>query len=260
MFIDPTTIATVLQRSTRLIFVSASLFHMADALVQCGDRATVIANTVEERLFVPRRVEAGQTSHVVLGTSSILRWKKGIDLLLPLIARLCMAHQTVRILLAGYGLEAAIERQIAAFLQQHNLRERVELTGPLPHARMLAALQHMDIYVNTSYQEGMPNGVLEAMACGLPVVATDADGTPQLVVDGITGYLCKRGDLDTLVERCSRLITQPALRQCFGNAGRLRVQQHFQPEQEAAAVEALLYQACHRAGPVSPGSRGQIGR
>jgi glycosyltransferase involved in cell wall biosynthesis len=250
MFIDPATIATVLQRSTRLIFVSASLCRMADALVRCGDRATVIANAVEASLFVPRRVEAGQTSPVVVGTSSILRWKKGIDLLLPLLARLCTAHQTVRILLAGYGLEAAIERQIAGFLRQNSFQERVELTGPLPHARMLEALQRMDIYVNTSYQEGMPNGVLEAMACGLPVVATDADGTPQLVVDGITGYLCRRGDLDALVERCGRLITQPALRQRFGSAGRWRVQQHFQPEQEAAAVEAVLYQACHHAGQV----------
>ena len=101
----------------------------------------------------------------------------------------------------------------------------------------------MDLYVNTSYQEGMPNGVLEAMACALPVVATDADGTPDLVQDGVTGYLCPMGDLDAFVARCRTLITQPRLRQRMGRAGRRRVQQHFQPEQEARAVETVLWLA-----------------
>ena len=75
------------------------------------------------------------------------------------------------------------------FLERYNLRQQLEITGPLPHQQMVHALRRMDLYVNTSYQEGMPNGVLEAMACALPVVATDADGIPDLVQDGITGYL-----------------------------------------------------------------------
>lgn len=111
---------------------------------------------------------------------------------------------------------------------------------------MPSALQRMDIYVNTSYQEGMPNGVLEAMACGLPVVATDADGTPDVVVDGVTGFVCGMGDLRALLHCCRRLIEAPALRQRLGRAGRARVQQLFSPEREAAAVEALLRQACGR--------------
>ena len=130
------------------------------------------------------------------------------------------------------------------FLERHSLRQRLEITGPLPHRQMVHALRRMDLYVNTSYQEGMPNGVLEAMACALPVVATDADGTPDLVQDGITGYLCPMGDLDALIARCHTLITQPSLRQCMGQAGRRRVQQHFQLDQEAMAVEAVLQLAC----------------
>jgi glycosyltransferase involved in cell wall biosynthesis len=102
----------------------------------------------------------------------------------------------------------------------------------------------MDIYLNTSYQEGMPNGVLEAMACGLPVVATDADGTPELVIDGVTGFLCRMGDLDAMMHGCRRLIDTPVLRQRLGEAGRARVQQLFTPEREVAAIMTVLQQAC----------------
>jgi glycosyltransferase involved in cell wall biosynthesis len=179
----------------------------------------------------------------VVGTSGLMRWKKGIDLFLPLIRTLCAMHD-VQLLVAGYGLDAAIDEHITDYLERYNLRQQLEITGPLPHQQMVHALRRMDLYVNTSYQEGMPNGVLEAMACALPVVATDADGTADLVQDGVTGYLCPMGDLDALVARCRTLITRPTLRQRMGQAGRRRVQQYFQPDQEAIAVESVLWLAC----------------
>ena len=242
MFITPEITAAVLTCSTRLIFVSASLLHMADTLVPCRAKATVVANAVDSTLFTPDASTISAPKAVVVGTSGLMRWKKGIDLFLPLIRTLCTMHD-VHILVAGYGLDAAIDQHITDFLERYNLRQRLEITGPLPHQQMVHALRRMDLYVNTSYQEGMPNGVLEAMACALPVVATDADGTPDLVQDGVTGYLCPMGNLDTLVARCHTLITQPTLRQRMGQAGRRRVQQHFQPDQEALAVEAVLWLA-----------------
>jgi glycosyltransferase involved in cell wall biosynthesis len=240
MFITPEIIAAVLTRSTRLIFVSASLLHMADTLVPCRAKATVVANTVDSTLFTPDASALPAAPRaVVVGTSGLMRWKKGIDLFLPLMRILCAMHD-VHILVAGYGLDAAIDQHITDFLERYNLRQQLEITGPLPHQQMVHALRRMDLYVNTSYQEGMPNGVVEAMACALPVVATDADGTPDLVQDGVTGYLCPMGDLDALVARCRTLITQPTLRQRMGQAGRRRVQQHFQPDQEAIAMETVL--------------------
>ncbi len=240
MFLTPELIATVLERSTRLIFVSASLLHMADTLVPCRAKATVVANAVDSTLFTPALPLP--LTPVVVGTSGLMRWKKGVDLFLPLVQTLC-ATPAVRVLVAGYGLDVAMEQHIAAFLEAHHLRQQVEITGPLLHPQMVHALQRMHLYVSTSYQEGMPNGVLEAMACGLPVVATDADGTPELVQDGVTGYLCPMGDLAMLATRCRALIAHPALRQRMGQAGRQRVQQLFRPEQEAAALEAVLHQA-----------------
>lgn len=244
MFIDPVPLATVLQRSTWVMFVSDSLLQMADTLVPCRAKATVVANAVDSTHFVPRqRAHATSLAPVVVGTSGILRWKKGIDLFLPLMHRLCALYD-VRVLIAGYGLDAAIDQQLADFRAQYDLQQRVEVTGPLPHRHMPSTLQRMDIYLNTSYQEGMPNGVLEAMACGLPVVATDADGTPELVIDGVTGFLCRMGDLDAMMHGCRRLIDAPVLRQRLGEAGRARVQQLFTPEREVAAIMTVLQRAC----------------
>jgi glycosyltransferase involved in cell wall biosynthesis len=242
IFMAPETVAMVLQHSTHLTFVSQSLLDMADVLVPCRARATVIPNAVDAHRFVPVSHPPKTCQNVVtVGTSGVLRWKKGLDLLLPLIRALC-ADGHIRVLVAGYGLDAAVSERLEAFLAQHDLQPQVEVTGPLAHAQMAQALQRMDLYVSTSYQEGMPNGVLEAMACALPVVATDADGIAQLVEDGITGYLCRKGDLDTLVDRCRALIAQPELRWRLGTAGRQRVLQAFRPQQEAAAVERVLQQ------------------
>jgi glycogen(starch) synthase len=247
IFMAPEPVAVVLQRSTHLTFVSRSLLDMADVLVPCRARATVIPNAVDAHRFVPAaRFPQTHRHTVTVGTSGVLRWKKGLDLLLPLIRTLC-AETRVRVLVAGYGLDAAASGQLEAFLAQHDLQQQVEVTGPLAHARMGRALQRMDLYVSTSYQEGMPNGVLEAMACALPVVATNADGIPQLVEDGVTGYLCRKGDLDALVDRCRALIAQPQLGRRLGTAGRQRVLRVFRPEQEAAAVERVLQQICRAA-------------
>ena len=244
MFITPQTIAFVLEHSTHVIFVSASLLHMAHTLVACEQKATVVANAIDSRQFTPRSAPR-PPGPVVLGSSGVFRWKKGVDLLLPLIQRLS-AQYAIHVCLAGYGLDTAITQQLTTFLAQHRLQEQVDITGPLPHTRMIEALQRMDIYLSTSYQEGMPNGILEAMACGLPVIATAADGTVDLVQDGVTGYLCPLGDLECLYERCCWLIERPVWRQQFGCAGRQRIAQHFQPEQEAAAVEAVLMAVVNR--------------
>jgi glycosyltransferase involved in cell wall biosynthesis len=248
MFIDPATLATVLQRSTRLIFVSDSLLRMAHTLTPCREKSTIVANSVDCTQFTPAPAPASTAAPsalVILGTSGLMRWKKGIDVLLPLIRELC-ATRNVRMHIAGYALDDEINRQMTQFVNRHGLSDRVHILGPLPHERMVEVLRQMDIYVNTSYQEGMPNGVLEAMACALPVVATTADGIPQLVDDGVTGYLCPVGDLEALADSCRWLIDHPDLRSRMGVAARRRAQQVFHPEREAKAVEAVLRQACDR--------------
>jgi glycosyltransferase involved in cell wall biosynthesis len=95
-----------------------------------------------------------------------------------------------------------------------------QLLGERDDVRELLA--GSDLFVLSSRSEGLPMSVLEAMAAGLPVVATAVGGIPELVVDGETGLLVPPGDPDALADALRRLVDDPELRQRFGAAGRAR--------------------------------------
>ena len=88
-------------------------------------------------------------------------------------------------------------------------------------------------------QEGLPNTVMEAMAAGLPVVATAVGGTPEVVVDGVTGILVPPRSPDALAEAISTLLQDPDLRRKMGQAGKERVRQCFSVVQMVRTTEAL---------------------
>ena len=95
-------------------------------------------------------------------------------------------------------------------------------------------------FVNSSLYEGMPNVVLEAMASGLPVIASRVPGNEELVVDGENGYLCDLQSPGQFIEAMQRLIDDPALGFRLGAAGRARVVQEFSWEKIARDYAALF--------------------
>lgn len=114
------------------------------------------------------------------------------------------------------------------------LAGKVEVTGWLESAEARRRLQGLDVFVHYSAWDALPNAVLEAMACALPVVASAAPGCRDAVADGETGFIAK--DEKELLERCLALVDGPELRRRLGAAGRLRIEKAFS---QAAAVERL---------------------
>jgi glycosyltransferase involved in cell wall biosynthesis len=96
-----------------------------------------------------------------------------------------------------------------------------------------------DVVVQPSLAEGLPLTVLEAMACGAPVVATNVNGTPEALLDGETGLLIEPDDSGDLAAKVSALLDDPARRARMGNAGRDRVERHFTLRQFLPSVEDL---------------------
>jgi glycosyltransferase involved in cell wall biosynthesis len=84
-----------------------------------------------------------------------------------------------------------------------------------------------DVFVLSSRSEGLPLSILEAMAAGLPVVATNVGGVPELVLEGETGFLVPSGDAQSLAGALQRLLDDSALRGRLGTAGRIRVEERF---------------------------------
>lgn len=144
------------------------------------------------------------------------------------------ARDGVRFVWIGDGESAPKLRGLVADL---NLSDRFELTGWLPRAQVRERLLELDLFVHFSRWEGLPNAVLEAMAAGLPVLASDVAGNRDAVASGETGLLA--GSEAELLERALQLLDDPALRNRLGVAGRRRVREEFSLERSLQALNRL---------------------
>ena len=203
-------------------------------------KLVVIPNGIPLEDFQPgdrsrARVDLGIPLHaVVVGTVGRLRPVKGTSHLLEAWSRLASDHPNAILLLVGGGpQQAALERMS----RRLGISEHVRFLGN--RADVPALLRGMDVFVLPSLWEGMPNAALEAMAVGLPVVATAVGGTPEVVVDRVTGLLVPPGDPDALAESIARLLYDPDLRYKMGRAGRERVVNHFSVERTVERTTRL---------------------
>ena len=122
--------------------------------------------------------------------------------------------------------EGSYLAQVRAALSE-GARERVQFAGRVSHEQATAFYRDADIFVFPSIFEAMPIPPIEAMAAGLPVVATAVGGTPESVRDGETGILVERGDAEALAHAVDRLIGDAELRAAYGAAGRRRAVERF---------------------------------
>jgi glycosyltransferase involved in cell wall biosynthesis len=127
------------------------------------------------------------------------------------------------------------------------LDDDVTLLGTRPPEEMPEAFAAADVFCLPSWWEAMPLSILEAMAAGLPVVASDVGDVPRAVDHGVTGFVVPPRDPDELAAALERLLGDPALRRRMGAAGRARAVEMFSAEVTAQQVSAL-YTALERAG------------
>ena len=170
----------------------------------------------------------------LLGSVGRLHPQKGQADLLIALARVRERVPAVRLLLVGTGeLRADLEAQARSL----GLGEAVTFAGLRPDVPEI--LSALDVFVLPSLWEGMPNVVLEAMAAALPVVATAVGGTPEAVVDGVTGLLVPPRDPEPLARAIERLLCDPTLGRKMGQAGRARVDRYFSIGQTVRQTQEL---------------------
>ncbi|MFN8060129.1 MAG: glycosyltransferase [Vicinamibacterales bacterium] len=216
-------------RVDRLLAVSGSLAdRMASGIGVPRDRIFVIRNGVELDRFSARTREDGRTAlglaadEYVIGTVGRLVPVKDQENLLRAFAEVARRVASARLVVVGDGpLRADLEGQARAL----GLNERVQWLGSRLDVELL--LKGFDVFVLSSKSEGMSNTMLEAMASGVPVVATDVGGARELVVPGETGVLVPACDAGALAEPLTALASDPARRLALGEAGRLRAERHF---------------------------------
>ncbi|MFQ5728885.1 MAG: glycosyltransferase [Waddliaceae bacterium] len=141
---------------------------------------------------------------------------KGLDILIESIAIVYRVEKTIHLTIVGDGQDI---NRLKSDVQQNGLHDHVNFLGTQPSDQIPLLMHQADCLVLPSLREGTPNVILEAMACGLPVVATDLPGIREVVKDGITGHLVKPKDVNTLTEKLLEMIRNPKSRQQMGEKG-----------------------------------------
>jgi len=240
----------------RLASTSETIIHVSSGQAQEAqqlklaptDRTQIIVNATDyvrvrdlaEKQPLSREALELPSEGPVLGTVARLDPVKALDVLIEAFALLPSQLSKARLLIVGDGPELG---RLKALTRDLKVADRVRFAGFIADApRSMPAI---DLYVSASRREGLPLSLLEAMACGLAVVATRVAGHVDAVEDGVTGLLVPVDDPAALASAMGALLGDTERRRRMGEAGRERVERDFSVTRMVAAT-AAVYRAAAR--------------
>lgn len=207
-----------------------------------GDKFTVFHKGIHVERFDPGRFDdGGDESPLRVGTAALISPRKGLEYFVDAAATVLENRPDVEFTIAGDLARATGERYRAALdrrIRAHGIEDRVTFLGWVED--MPAYLNTLDVFVLPSHNEGIPGSVREALAMEVPAVATDVGGTPEVVVDGETGYLVEPADATAIADRVDRLLDDRSLRCELGRRGRAHVRSAFSIDSYVEQYERFL--------------------
>ncbi len=227
------------QRLVRSIFSHAALvialseeWRSAFLRICPSAKVEVLPNAVAVR--GSRAAPSAQDDDTLLFLGDVSR-AKGVFDLVRALSRIAERFPKLKLVCAGRG---AIEeaRDLASSL---GVGDRLDCPGWLDPERKRAALASAAAFVLPSHAEGMPIALLEAMACGLPVISSRVGGIPQVIEDGVNGLLIEAGDIDGLAAALSQLLEDRRLRERLGAAARSTIETRFSLDTALARLASI---------------------
>jgi glycosyltransferase involved in cell wall biosynthesis len=209
------------------------------------EKITLVPNAIDLRRFSLGNADRAKSRNsfglpldakVIAGVGR-LNPQKNFSLFLDIAAALVPRFPELRFLLAGDGPEESMLREKAGAL---GLADRIIFAGYVADTRQVYAAT--DILLMPSRFEGLPMTLLEAMAMGLPVVASKLDGIAEVIQDGREGFLIDSNDTQGFVERCAAVLENPANSSELATNARAKIEAHFSVERMTSAVEAIYDQ------------------
>jgi glycosyltransferase involved in cell wall biosynthesis len=175
---------------------------------------------------------------IVIGCYGRVEPMKGQDCLIEAAGKVMARQRDVRLLLCGELTDEGYREHCEGIIRRHGIADRVRFMGH--RSDVAEILSAADIAVLPSLSgEAFPRAVIEAMAVGRPVVATDVGGTREAIVEGVTGFVVPPGDAEALADRIGRLAGSEAMRAAMGQAARRRAEEFFSIETNVRATERL---------------------
>jgi glycosyltransferase involved in cell wall biosynthesis len=227
---------------THLCVVSEASRAHALAVGVAPAHLSVIRNGVDAETFVPR-AGARTGDGLTLGFVGRLSPEKNPALFLRTAALVRAYAPSARFLVIGEG---PLRSELELLARTLRIADALVFAGECTD--MPRRYHELDVLLSTSWHEGTPLAVLEAMASGLPVIATDVGGIPELVVSGSTGWLTPAGDESAMAEGAIALLRDAVLRERFGAAARTRALRQFSLTSHVEHTAALLTETAHRTG------------
>lgn len=203
-------VAEAIQTLDAVVTVSRAIGDAADAIARPRRPITVVPNGADAQVFMPRDAGDARRRMGVPDDGPVISYvgklvpRKGVDTLVEAMGILAArAAGAPRLVMAGIGgLREPLEQRAAEL----GVADRITWLGKVPHDEVGWVMSAGDVFVLPSLSEGLPTVVCEAMACGLPVVATAVDGTPEIVDDPATGLLVQPHDAGGLAAALARVL------------------------------------------------------
>lgn len=205
------------------------------SVVYTGCDLNVFLNSAEKRKAFRERLRISEESILLVFIGRLSREKGIIDLGQAFI-RTCRAKIDVQLLCVGSGKDGKL---LADMMNAAGVQDKLHFLDARPHEEIPGWLNAADVLVLPSWHEGLPNVVVEAMACERPVIATDVGGIPEVVEDGRNGILVKKNDINGLYNAIIQLSTDPSKRKLMGTYGRRTVKRKFAWQKNAQAVRRI---------------------
>ncbi len=206
----------------------------------------VVQGAVDAEMFSPAdspRLRDGETRLLFVGNVVA---NKGVLTVLDAFVRLSSLHPELVLLIAGSG-DDDVEVELGERALQAGVADRVRQLGFVEHDELPQLYRSADLVAAPSqYEGGLGMVYLEAMGCGLPVVAAAAGGASEAIVDGATGFLLRHGDVEEVTAALELLLRDAELRVRMGAAGREHVQRRFTVEHYSARVAECYERAIER--------------
>ena len=227
----------------KIVAVSARTHDIVLAHHHAAAQVVTIANGVDERRFaaaVPHQalpVVPGERRDLVIGTVARLAPEKALDRLLDVFAIVRQTRPRVRLIIVGDGPERG---RLEALVDRLGIRPAVSFLGHQDNVERI--LQQFDVFVLSSLTEGIPLALLEAMAAGIPVVATAVGGVPEVVGHAESGLLVSPEDPRSLLHAIVDLLDHPEKRASLGTKAAARIRDKFSLSRMAADYRKLYRQ------------------
>lgn len=227
----------VWRHSHRIVSNSRSMADQLEA-ARPGLRVDAVWNGVDTSKYSPPEVDQRREQPIRVLYAGRLVPVKRLEVLLEAWARICRDDPSGAILqLAGFGPE---RERLETKVRSLGVNEHVQFLGFLSESEMIRAYQAASVFVSISRDEGMPNSVLEAMACGLPVVLSDIGPHREIMGESRAGEFCAGDDPVELAGMLRKMMESPEQRALMGSEARLAMMERFSWRKTAEGLKALL--------------------